>query len=171
MAVQNHTLVYIIPWLTKYLAMLDYITLRLPYYTTLFQMLFAVYRSIDDTDRHLPPYNMALVKLCLGWLFELSNFPDIEYFNFCTKSLIEKSQKEPCKTNGVHNSCRKGELDFKVVVNQSVLYLCCPYLEEIKKVLTANASSNKVAVKYITPVTALESSTEMVKKKIEVSVC
>lgn len=112
---------------------------------------------------------MALVKLCLGWLFELPNFPDIEYFNFCTKALIEKSQKETCKINGVHNSCRKRELDFKVVVNQSVLYLCCPYLEEIKKVLTANAASNKVAVKYITPVTALESSTEMVKKKVEVS--
>lgn len=142
--------------------MLDDITLRLPYYTTLFQTLFEVYRNIE----HLPPYNMALVKLCLGWLFELPNFPDIEYFNFCTKSLIEKSQK----ANGVHNGCRKRELDFKIVVNQSVLYVCCPYLEEIKKVLTANASNNKVAVKYITPVTALESSTEMVKKKVEVYV-
>lgn len=142
--------------------MLDYVALRLPYYMSVHSILFDLYQNYETSGMH-PEYNAAVVKFCLGWLFELPHFPDGEYFNYCSK-LVDTKPSAPCQ-NGIS---QRNYLDHMAVVNQSVLYVCCPYLEEIKKVLSTNAPGSKIAVKYITPVTAIESNSQMARKKLEV---
>ncbi|CAG9772743.1 unnamed protein product [Ceutorhynchus assimilis] len=159
LSIEKHTVVFIIPWLTKYLAMLDYVTLRLPYYTTVNCILFQLYQNYNSKEQSQS--NAALVKFCLGWLFELPHFPDIEYYNFCIKN-----PKIDRHLNG-NKKLKSYFLDDKAIANQSVLSLCCPFLGEIKKILLMNGPGSKVAVKYITPVTAVESHTEMGRKKLE----
>ncbi|XP_066149052.1 codanin-1 [Euwallacea fornicatus] len=163
-ALENNTLIYLIPWLTKYLAMLDHITLRLPYYTSLFTILFDLYQNVESADC-IPPYNASVIRLSLGWLFDLPNFPNMEYFNYCSKRL--NGSIEAKTFSAVQGSLKARRLDFTPIVDQSVLYLCCPYLDEIKRVLCTNASYGTAAVKYITPITATETSSDMVKKKVE----
>ncbi|XP_076255015.1 codanin-1 like protein dlt [Rhynchophorus ferrugineus] len=155
-AVSRKTLILIIPWLTKYLSMLDKVTLRLPYYSSLNQMLFEIYASVMFTNEI--NYNTAVIKFCLGWLFELPHFPDTQYFNFC----LENRNYLPTvlKTNHI-------SLDDLNIISQSVLYVCCPYLEEIKKALVTTALDDKVSIKYITPVTAIDSKIEATRKKMQ----
>lgn len=59
-------------------------------------------------------------------------------------------------------------LDELQVIDHNILYLCCPYLEEIKKLLSSTVTSNTLSVKHITPVTALNSPDQIAKKKIQV---
>lgn len=92
-----------------------------------------------------------LIKLCLGWLFELPNVPGSLYYNF----------EEPGE---------RFTLNELRLVDQNVLIVCCPYLKEIKKVLLSNAASNEgVTVKHITPLTAVQSPAKIAKKRLEVS--
>lgn len=161
-----------VPWLTKYLSMLDYVTLRLPYYISMYRILFDLHKNCDKVLRNksnVSNYNVSLVKFCLGWLFELPHFPDSEYFNFCTESLevgvaCPKTPKPKSKT------AKERTLDDLDLIDQNILYICCPYLDEIKKLLSSNALNSSVTVKHITPVTAVQSSNEIAKKRLEISV-
>ncbi|XP_030754792.1 codanin-1 [Sitophilus oryzae] len=164
-AISEKKLVLLIPWLTKYLSMLDQVSLRLPYYAALHQMLFELYlKSHFDRGNS---YSIAIMKFCLGWLFELPHFPDSDYFSFCSKQVFTKTEFDSeilMRSNG-HEPKEDTNLDSLKLVNESVLYVCCPYLEEIRKLLSS--SGGKVSVKYITPVTAVESNSELLKKKLE----
>lgn len=156
-AIEKRTVVLIVPWLTKYLAMLDYITLRLPYYQALNLRLFRLYQNCERLEA--PHHNVALVKFCLGWLFEMPHFPASEYLKFC-------SEQPTHSLNGTNFAGKC--LDSMGIVNRKLLYMCCPYLDEMKKILASNAPGSKIAVKYITPVTAVASNTETTRKKLEV---
>lgn len=147
-AIAKKALELTIPWLTKYLSLLDYVTLRLPYYISLFKQLFYIYRKVENKSNNLE--SIMLIKLCLGWLFELPNVPGYLYYNF------EESD----------DSIAIGELPL---VDQNVLAICCPYLKEIKKLLLSNSNSNDgLTVKHITPLTAVQSPTRVAKKRLEV---
>ncbi|XP_050315737.1 codanin-1 [Anthonomus grandis grandis] len=161
-SISANSVIFIIPWLINYLAMLDYVSLRLPYFLSLHNILFDLYRNYEKMNTSFG--NAIAVRFCLGWLFELPHFPDAEYFNFYLQNRQEKyvytEKTQPAKL-------KMANLDSADIINQNVLYLCCPYLEEIKKILATNAPGSKVAVKYITPVTAVESNIEVARKKIE----
>lgn len=149
-AITKKSLVLTIPWITKYLSMLDNVTLRLPYYNTVFKQLFNVYRNVEITENNLE--GVMLIKLCLGWLFELPNVPGNLYYNY----------EECCYERLFINELR--------LVDQNVLMVCCPYLKEIKKLLLLNAAGNEgVTVKHITPLTAVQSPARIAKKRLEVS--
>ncbi|KAL1502555.1 hypothetical protein ABEB36_007680 [Hypothenemus hampei] len=158
-AIQNQNMILIIPWLTKYLAMLDYTTLRLPYYTTVIWMLFDIYHNYAYSEVE---YNVALVQLSLGWLFELPHFPESEFFNFCSSRLGIKD-----RINGVKSSNVKHYMDSMAIVDQNILYLYCPFLQEIKKLLSDTSCGNKMTAKYITPLTAVETNSETIRKKLK----
>lgn len=147
-AITKKTLVLTIPWLTKYLSMLDYVTLRLPYFLKLFKQLFCIYRTVEMRENNLD--SVMLIKFCLGWLFELPNVPGSLYYNF----------EEPSEKLILNELC---------LVDQNVLMVCCPYLKEIKKILFANAVGNVGAtVKHITPLTAVQSPAKIARKRLEV---
>lgn len=150
-AINKRTLLITIPWLTKYLAMLDYVTLRLPYYKNVFNQLFYVYRNIDNSDNHLE--SVLLIKFCLGWLFELPQVPSDLYYNHFEDFAPQKLT-----------------LDELQLVDQNVLTVCCPYLKEIKRLLLSNSVNNEgITVKHITPLTAVQSPEKIAKKRLEVS--
>ncbi|CAG9831361.1 unnamed protein product [Diabrotica balteata] len=153
-SIVSNTVVLTVPWLVKYVSMLDYITLRLPYFLSLYEILFQIYHSYEKPSPTID-YNNALIKFCLGWLFDLPHFPDTEYSKFC----LSKNS---------HFVRKNHTLDGISIVDQNVLYFCCPYLEEIKKILNNTFENNRtLAAKHITPVTAVESSEQISKKKLE----
>lgn len=137
--------------------MLDYVCLRLPYYVSIHQLLFQIYQSC--LTKCTVRYNEALVKFSLGWLFELPHFPDQEYFSFCNSGAFLEEKKYKCRSS----------LDDLDLVDQSFLYICCPYLEEVRTLLISNAQNHAVTVKHITPTTAVESTKEIAKKQLKVS--
>lgn len=148
-----------IPWISDYLAMLDFVTLRLPYYTSVYKLLFMLYKTCNHYMKS-GSYNNSLVKFSLGWLFELPNFPDTEFYTNLNEMDIPLEIK---------NSNNK-RLDDLQMVDQHILYTFCPFLEEIKKLLLSDVSSNNTTVKHITPVTTLQSAEQITKKKLEVKV-
>lgn len=130
--------------------MLDFVTLRLPYYKNITGILFSLSRNCDLTD-----HSSALLQFSLGWLFELPHFPGSDYFR---KPVLEITGDE-----------RNKGLDQLNVIDEEILYICCPFLDEIKRIVSnATLNSRNVTVKHITPTTAVQSPTEMAKRKIEV---
>ncbi|XP_017786758.1 PREDICTED: codanin-1 [Nicrophorus vespilloides] len=150
-SVSSGNLILTIPWITKYISMLPAATLRLNYFVKLFDTLFEIFYNADPSN----PSGL-LVRLCLGWLFELNHFPSEFYYVWCTrneKNLLQKVQ---------------AGLDSTDVVCNDALYICCPYLCEFKRLLQ-NTSTGKstITVKHITPVTAMESPAQVSQKKIK----
>lgn len=148
-AIKNGNLILTIPWLVKYLSMLDFITLRLSYYKNVSHILFSLSRF-----HHLTNYNSALILFSLGWLFELSHYPDSDYYRNTFQ--FEFNNKNIC-------------LDKMNIIDEDLLYICCPFLNDLKRLLTnSTVNSKNVTVKHITPTTALQSPTELAKRKLEV---
>lgn len=146
--------------------MQDHVTLRLPYYTKVCEKLFYIYQNVPHMQM-LTLEGRILIKLCLGWLFELPNFPEGLYFNYCANKSEIKNDLFCSMSSAV---CQKFySLDEMRIVDQNVVYLCCPYLKEIKKVLISNSCSNDgVTVRHITPLTAVQSPMKAAKKRLEV---
>lgn len=157
---ERHTILTV-PWVTEYLAMMDFLTLRLPYYISVFKILFQLYRK-DNRSKKNWPYNILLVKFSLGWLFELPHFPDVEFFTY-----LNETDKLP-----INFSCSEKKetmLDDLKIVDQNILYTFCPFLDDIRKLLLTDIVNSNATVKHITPVTTIQSGEEIAKKKIEVS--
>ncbi|VEN48881.1 unnamed protein product [Callosobruchus maculatus] len=154
-SVQQSCIILTIPWISKYLSMLDYVTLRLPYYMSCYRILFSIYRGVFKKKKGFD-YNSVLIKSCLGWLFELPQFPDSEYLHFCVDCKSDIEQPQNCSG-----------IDDINIVDQDILYAFCPYLDEIKKLLTSTSSKSSVTIKHITPVTAVRSFEQVNKKKFE----
>ncbi|KAG5895355.1 hypothetical protein JTB14_003152 [Gonioctena quinquepunctata] len=153
-SISENTVVLTIPWMVIYLSMLDYVTLRLPYYVSMYKIFFELNRFYKPSIKNAYNYNSSLVKFSLGWLFELPHFPDTDYLNFQSSGSIPFIKK----TNTLDN-CN--------IIDQNILYICCPYLEEMKKLLTNSSLHNTLTVRHITPVTARESTEVLFKKRSE----
>lgn len=160
-SVEQRHIIVTIPWVTEYLAMLDFITLKMPYYISVHKILFQVYKQYNKTEKNCS-YNTLLVKFSLGWLFELPHFPDLEFFAnlYGTDNFQQK----------FHNINKNNKyIDDLNIVDQHILYTFCPFLEEIKKLLLTDVTNNNATVKHITPVSTIQSGEELTKKKLEVN--
>nr|CAH7739000.1 unnamed protein product [Callosobruchus chinensis] len=155
-SVQQSCIVLTVPWISNYLSMLDYVTMRLPYYMSCYRILFSIYKGTFKKNKGFD-YNSVLIKSCLGWLFELPQFPDSEYLHFCVDDYKTEIEQ--------HQNC--SGIDDINIVDQDILYAFCPYLDEIKKLLTSTSSKSNVTIKHITPVTAVRSFEQVNKKKFE----
>lgn len=154
-----------IPWIVEYLSQLDIASLRLPYYKRLLEILYCIYRisKLDVpiiSEQLMSQQTLILIKFSLGWLFELSNFPTDFYFSW-QSSYIEKKLMTFCHgENGkmdiaVANNKNSVTLDRLDIIDERVLYSCCPFLVEFKILLTGNSqsTSNKTN-RHITPVSS-----------------
>lgn len=171
-SIENKTLIITIPWVCKYLAMLDYVTIRLPYFMEVIKILFKIYHSADVQRTDGCIYNWVLIRLSLGWLFELSHFPSEFYFNFISKGdFFNIKTVEGCELDESNSKRQKRLcLDRSDIVDQTILYTFCPYLEGFRKLLLAtNASNGGNCVKHITPLSAVENSNDLTEKKLKVS--
>jgi codanin-1 len=90
-AVQAHKLVLTIPWVVKYLSMMDPVSAHLPYYRAVFEQLFCLYRGMQ-----LPGRPSLLIRLLLGWLFESSNFLEGLFYTWKQDLSINNTSEPGC---------------------------------------------------------------------------
>lgn len=148
-------LVITIPWIIEYCSVLDSNTVKLPYYQQLFARLLAIYRndltqqvetvkkvqrseSINTTTdeegddsamlsrQPINAFNAFFLTIHMGWFFEGTLFPREL---FIQKSYVGKQQTETKK------EFRVG-LDSSPCLTPNILYTCCPYVNELKVILS-----------------------------------
>ncbi|KAK4877815.1 hypothetical protein RN001_010321 [Aquatica leii] len=148
-AVRKKTLMLTIPWLTEYLSMLDAVSLKLKHLQELTQLLLQIYYSSR--------YDSIIVRLTLGWLFDLPIFSNEVYNKWVTNTLLPEPE-----TNDFY-------LDKCDIFDHNVSYICCPYLQEIRKILLndANETNRLVTFKHITPISKIESSSITPSKRTQ----
>lgn len=141
-------LCYTIPWVVEFLSWMDSMSPWLDYYQRVFQKLFSIHRqSWADLRSGFCVKTWLFIIVQIEWLFGIPNIPDGTFFNLMN---VEFEPRE------VPSEC----LDNTDLVDQSILYLCCPYLGSIKSLLLefASGSSTKAStLRKITPVAADDS--------------
>ncbi len=140
-----------IPWVVEYLSMMDPEAAQLDSLQVLLRLLVQVYRIVskklcmDSTN-----YNMLLVLLLLGWLFEVPGMPASMYFTSFADDFINDDTI-------MQSASPITPLDELCLVDQQLLYLCCPYLGDIRVLLTDASlgfGSKTTPMKKITPIWA-----------------
>ncbi|KRT85951.1 hypothetical protein AMK59_1499, partial [Oryctes borbonicus] len=174
-AIKENTLILAIPWMVKYISMLDYVTIRLPYFESVLEILFYIYYAINTQWEPNP--NKVIIKFCLGWLFELPHFPSESYYNWLSNtSSADISKRLNSNWNHVQNGKTDSNLgknqltpslDDVEIVDQTILYTFCPYLEGFRKLLSTNSLNSGNVAKHITPLSTVENSVDVTEKKLK----
>ncbi|XP_027028567.2 codanin-1 [Tachysurus fulvidraco] len=137
-----------VPWLVEFLSMLDYTGPFLPCYRSALGFLLQIYRRMRLGNVGEQYYlNQMLLVAVLGWLFQIPVFPEDLLFSISVQELEDL---------GNHTSSQG--LDNLPLVDQQLLYTCCPYLGEFRKLLAAfvsgSASKTGGLIRKITPTSA-----------------
>ncbi|XP_077588033.1 codanin-1 isoform X1 [Stigmatopora nigra] len=138
-----------VPWLVEFLSMLDYTGPLLFCYRVVLGTLCLLYRKmLLGKCGEMPYLNKLLIVSVLGWLFQIPVIPEEVFFtnDFTEVAALEES-----------NADASG-LDCIPLVDQQLLYTCCPFLGEFRKLLAAfvSGSSGKSGgvLRKITPTSA-----------------
>jgi len=124
-ASQHGRLVLTLPWVVEMVSQLDPVAWSLPYYRTLFCQLVTFYQRLSSSSSCLCSPSVAFfLSLILGWLFEMPQFP---------RDVMILVQM---KGEKVEDGVEEGVLDLSEVVSQQLLYRCCPWVGEIKALLS-----------------------------------
>ena len=164
-ASRKKSLIVTIPWVTKYLSMLDYVTLRLEYLNRVFKLLFQIYINVEQLEQSPINLNEQLIRLCIGWLLELEHFPGELYFKWLSERTYEIDVKN--KDTVTEPEVEKCLDDFDTV-DHNILYICCPYLFEFRKLFASGRDNRANISKHVTPLTAFESSSDIASKRIKI---
>ncbi|KAM5130028.1 codanin-1 isoform 2-T2 [Mantella aurantiaca] len=149
-SIQDHRTVLTVPWAVEYLSLMDSVAPYLEYYRKVFCRLLHLYRYklilIDEKEMGL--LNKLLILAVLGWLFQVPAVPEEMFFN------NEAVQDEILAGTIVTAQA----LDCVPLVDQQLLYSCCPYLGELRKLLTSFVAGcgakNGGFIRKITPTAA-----------------
>lgn len=164
-----------VPWVVEYLSMMDHASLRLPYYKKILEMLYCIYRAsnyhtITNSEEFMSQRTAILIRLSIGWLFELPIIP-IELYHSWQSKYSDKALKMICEEQGVIANIESNLndadtsvlsvkhslfLDKLEMVDDRILYSCCPFLRELNILLTPGNSnvSNNASYRHVTPVTS-----------------
>uniref|UniRef100_A0A8B9RBJ6 Codanin 1 n=1 Tax=Astyanax mexicanus TaxID=7994 RepID=A0A8B9RBJ6_ASTMX len=131
-----------IPWLVEFLSMLDYTGPFLPSYRDAFGLLLQFYRFVMYKNSNMFGgqfyLNQMLLVATLGWLFQV-RLPTL------IRLITIHLNRFPLGDN-------------LPLVDQQLLYTCCPYLGEFRKLLAAfvsgSASKTGGLIRKITPTSA-----------------
>ncbi|NWS98290.1 CDAN1 protein, partial [Mionectes macconnelli] len=150
-SVRNQRSILTIPWIVEYLSLVDHIAPFLDYYRKVFGLLLQVYRlMVLSEDKKMSFLNKLLILAVLGWLFQVPSVPE-ELF-FTTDDRQERFMMDTVTSAQA--------LDSVPLVDQQLLYTCCPYLGELRKLLASfvagSGAKNGGFIRKITP-TAAES--------------
>lgn len=135
--------------------MMDPLAPLLDYFSVVLNFLYRIYRkSASLFSKKVLNHSKLLLMSCLGWLFEIPVIPATFFFKSLTdvNNYIEDDLERKY-------SDAKPSLDSSGIVDQAILYVCCPYLSVIRTVLVeaaAGMSGRSGPVKKITPVSAGE---------------
>lgn len=160
-----------IPWIVKYLAMMDAVSLRLPYYKQVLELLYCVYCAINHTDFSasdclISQQAAMLLKSSLYWLFELPHFPKDFYLTWQStckikelkilkqmeKSSVQK-RNSPCVADcAISVKCSLDKLD---IITDKTMRMCCPRTESTISAFNGNGMNLSISTnKHVTPVTS-----------------
>lgn len=154
--------------------MLDHTTLRLPYFKQFIETLFEIHYNSKQYFNYTNNIEQILmIKLCLGWLFERPNFPLDSYQTWITKKYQQTSLNEivPFINHHISNGCKSLSIDYIDIVDETVLFSCCPYIIEIRNFLSSDPNSNynnSGPVKYIRPISTVGENSDVTKKRLQV---
>ncbi|XP_037652423.1 codanin-1 [Sebastes umbrosus] len=138
-----------VPWLVEFLSMLDFIgPLLLCYRTALGKLLLLYRRMLLGRSGEMCYLNKLLMVSVLGWLFQIPVIPEDIFF---TNEFTEVAKLEDGITTATG-------LDCIPLVDQQLLYTCCPFLGEFRKLLAAfvsgSAAKSGGIIRKITPTSA-----------------
>uniref|UniRef100_A0A8C9BH85 Codanin 1 n=1 Tax=Phocoena sinus TaxID=42100 RepID=A0A8C9BH85_PHOSS len=139
-----------VPWLVEFLSLADHIVPMLDYYRSVFTLLLHLHRSLvlsKENEGEMCFLNKLLLLAVLGWLFQIPTVPEDLFF-------LEEGQLDAFEVDTVAS---EHGLDSMPVVDQHLLYTCCPYIGELRKLLASwvSGSSGRSGgfVRKITPTT------------------
>lgn len=148
-SVRRRRTILTVPWLVEFLSMLDFIgPLLLCYRTALGTLLLLYRRMILGGCGEMCYLNKLLIVSVLGWLFQIPVIPEDIFFTNEFTEVAQLEDSSPSTTG----------LDYISLVDQQLLYTCCPFLGEFRKLLAAFVSGNTAKsggiIRKITPTSA-----------------
>ncbi|KFP51195.1 Codanin-1, partial [Cathartes aura] len=154
-----------IPWIVEYLSLVDHIAPFLDYYRKVFCLLLQVYRlMVLSEDKEMSFLNKLLILAVLGWLFQVPSVPEELFF---TTDVRQEGLMVDTVTTAQ-------ALDSVPLVDQQLLYTCCPYLGELRKLLASfvagSGAKNGGFIRKITPTAAesLAPKASVTQRKLQV---
>ncbi|XP_070972441.1 codanin-1 [Oncorhynchus clarkii lewisi] len=147
--VRRRRTILTVPWLVEFLSMLDFTGPFLLCYRTVLGLLLSLYRRmVLSREGEVCYLNQLLMVAVLGWLFQIPVIPEELFFttDFAVAVELEESQ---INVQG---------LDCLPLVDQQLLYTCCPFLGEFRKLLAAFVAGSSARggglIRKITPTSA-----------------
>ncbi|KFQ10292.1 Codanin-1, partial [Leptosomus discolor] len=154
-----------IPWIVEYLSLVDHIAPFLDYYRKVFCLLLQVYRlMVLSEDKEMSFLNKLMILAVLGWLFQVPSVPEELFF---TADVRQEELMMDTVTSAQ-------ALDSVPLVDQQLLYTCCPYLGELRKLLASfvagSGAKNSGFIRKITPTAAesLAPKASVAQRKLQV---
>ncbi|XP_053141858.1 codanin-1 isoform X2 [Hemicordylus capensis] len=148
-SIQKQCTVLTIPWIVEFLSLMDYVAPFLDYYGKIFSLLLQLYRCLVLSEvKEMCFLNKLLILAVLGWLFQMPTVPENYFF---------AGEVRPRELTA-DSEITVRTLDSVPLVDQQLLYTCCPYLGELKKLLSSFAlgsgGKNGGYIRKITPTAA-----------------
>uniref|UniRef100_A0A8C8B7Y8 Codanin-1 C-terminal domain-containing protein n=1 Tax=Otus sunia TaxID=257818 RepID=A0A8C8B7Y8_9STRI len=160
-SIRDQRSILTIPWIVEYLSLVDHIAPFLDYYRKVFCLLLLMVLS---EDKEMSFLNKLLILAVLGWLFQVPSVPEELFF---TTDIRQEGLMMGTVTSAQ-------ALDSVPLVDQQLLYTCCPYLGELRKLLASfvagNGAKNGGFIRKITPTAAesLAPKTSVTQRKLQV---
>ncbi|CAL8298845.1 unnamed protein product [Arctogadus glacialis] len=138
-----------LPWMVEFLSMMDVTGPLLPCYSSALGTLLLLYRGLVlGRGGEVCYLNKLLMVAALGWLFQIPVIPEDIFFTSDFTAVARLEDPPP----GVQG------LDCLPLVDQQLLYVCCPFLGEFRKILAAfvsgSAAKSSGILRKITPTSA-----------------
>uniref|UniRef100_A0A8C3KE85 Codanin-1 C-terminal domain-containing protein n=1 Tax=Calidris pygmaea TaxID=425635 RepID=A0A8C3KE85_9CHAR len=143
-SIRDQRSILTIPWIVEYLSLVDHIAPFLDYYRKVFCLLLLMVLS---EDKEISFLNKLLILAVLGWLFQVESLVSFPSFS---------------------------HQDSVPLVDQQLLYTCCPYLGELRKLLASfvagSGAKNGGFIRKITPTAAesLAPKASVTQRKLQV---
>ncbi|NXI65319.1 CDAN1 protein, partial [Anseranas semipalmata] len=164
-SIRDQRSILTVPWIVEFLSLVDHVAPFLDYYRKVFCLLLQVYRlMVLSEDKEMSFLNKLLILAVLGWLFQVPSVPEELFF-------ATDVRQEGLVMDTVTSA---QALDSVPLVDQQLLYTCCPYLGELRKLLASfvagSGAKNGGFIRKITPTAAesLAPKTSVTQRKLQV---